>query len=238
MTRTLLKALRAMALGTSMILVANAGMAADTSLPLGTLWKGDAPAGTPAWVNVLFRTFTDVPTGNLGSYEWIRNTVEVQITTDGILHDDPTPSCCPVQGKGNLTGRENLEALYLNLNPRLNIHKLKIYWTGAPMSAGPSGSNVFPAPGLPPSKIDIGSNDFEVGKAGKFDIELQWDGNKKLGPSSVSWSKLLFVYDDGNEVLLPSDIQVVSRNPRSGLAPFVAVGHIKHVDGDDDAWIK
>ncbi len=232
------KWLSEIALGITMLLTSSVGFAADTDLQLGTLWKGTAPEGTPAWINVLYRTFSDAPAGSFGTYEWIRYTVEVQVTTDRIVHDDTPHTCCEVHGKGNLTGQEILDTLYLNVNPRLDIEKLKIYWTGAPMAPGPTGSNVFPVAGNPPSKIDIEANEFELSSAGKFDILLQWRGIKRLGPSGTSWSKLLFVYDDGRQELLPSDIQVSSRNARSGLAPFIAVGHIKNVGGDDNAWIK
>jgi hypothetical protein len=240
MVRNFLKTLRVVALGSAMLLTANAAFAADTNLPLGTLWKGEAPAGSPPWVNVLIRTFSDAAPGAYASYEWIRYTLEVQVTTDSAFHDETPASCCGVQGYGHLSGRETLESLYLNLNPRLDIDKLRIYWTGAPMAAGQPGSDTFPAAGLRPSKIRIEANEFGLGAAGKFDIKLEWDGNTKLGPSGVSWSKLLFVYGDGgiDDALLPSDIQVMSRNARSGLAPFIAAGHIKHVDGGDEAWIK
>jgi hypothetical protein len=99
----------------------------DTDLPLGVSWNGDAPGGAPPWVNVLFRDFSDAAPGAYGDFEWIRKTIEVQVTTGSDFYDEPGGSCCGVQGKGNLTAYENLKALWLSFNPRLDVKKLKIY---------------------------------------------------------------------------------------------------------------
>jgi hypothetical protein len=215
----------------------------DTDLSLGDSYSGSAPGGTPPWVNILFRDFSDADPGAYGTFEWIRNTVEVQITTrttaDGAPFDDPGGSCCPVVGKGNLTGRERLSELYLNLNHALDPRKLKIYWTGKPMAPGPAGSNVFPAAGLAPVSIKIDGDAFQPGDgAGRFDIRLRWAGDEKLGQDG-DWSKLLFVYDDANTDISAEDFLVVSKRAKSKAGPFIAVGRIKNTHGhSDNGWIK
>jgi hypothetical protein len=209
----------------------------DTDLPLGKSFKGEAPAGDAPWVNVLLRDFSDAQPGAYGDFEWIRNTVEVQVTTGSEFYDDAGGSCCGVQGKGNLTGSESLRSLYLNVNPRLNPKKLKIYWTGEPMPPGPDGANTFPAAGLKPTQIQIGRNEFQADGAGSFDILIQWKGKEKLGPD-VDWSKLLIVYDDGNKDISADDFLMVSHRPERHGGPFIGVGRVKGIDGDDSAWIK
>ncbi len=215
----------------------------DTDLPLGQSYAGTAPGGSAPWVNVLFRDFSDAEPDAYGTFEWIRNTVEVQITTattaPGAPFDDAGGSCCPVVGKGNLTGRERLDDLYLNFNRALDARKLKIYWTGRPMAPGPDGSNVFPAAGLEPVAMLVRENHFHAGGgAGRFDILLKWGGRAKLGQDG-DWSKLLFVYDNGHTDISAEDFLVVSNKPRSHAAPFIAVGRIQHTDGRSaNGWIK
>ncbi len=215
----------------------------DTDLGLGRAYAGTAPGGSAPWVNILFRDFSDAAPGAYGSFEWIRNTVEVQVTTATTApdapFDDPQGSCCPVAGKGNLTGRERLNELYLNFNHLLDPNKLKVYWTGEPMPDGPDGSNVFPAAGLEPIAMQIRKDTFAPGAgAGRFDIVLKWGGTGKLG-QDADWSKLLFVYDNGNTDISADDFLVVSKAAASPSAPFIAVGKVLNTDGASAiGWIK
>ncbi len=211
--------------------------AQDVDLGLSTAWKGAAPASTSLpWVNVLLRDFSAA--GDLGTYEWIRPTVEMQVTTGQGIFSSPNPGgCCDVTGKGNLVPGETLQALYMNLNPRLDARKLKLYWTGAPMPPGPAGSNVFPAAGLRPVSIEIAPNAFALDGAGRFDIKIVWNGQDKLG-GEFQHSQLLFVYDDPSVDLSPEDFFAISTGANSSSAPFVAVGVVKGIDGSKTGWIK
>ena len=208
----------------------------DTSMPLNVSWNGAKP--TPddrTWVNALFRDFSGA--GALGTFEWIRNTVELQITTDSLLHG----SQAPVQGFGNLVGQEDVKSLWLNFNPSKDISKLAIYWTGAPMSPGPSGSDTFPDAGLKPSDMLAGPQNFDkAGADGNFDIRIDWDsGGIKLGPadSANSFSKLLLVYDNGASNLDASDFFFSSSSGNgSPFGPFQSVAHIRNI-GNDSGWI-
>ena len=234
MSNRSLKGFRALALVGAM-LMAGGAQALDTDLPLGTSYSGTAPGGAAPWVNVRFRDFSGADRDAYGTYEWIRNTVEVQVTTSGVFHDDPGA----VVGKGNLTAKERLLELYLNVNSRLDASKLKIYWTGKPMDAGPAGSNVFPASGLEPSRIEVRENGFKAdGGAGRFDILLMWNGNAKLG-QDADWSKLLFVYDNGNTDISADDFLVESNGATSPGAPFIAVGRVQNTsEATAHGWIK
>jgi hypothetical protein len=242
MSNKSLKGFRALALAGAM-LTAGGAQALDTDLPLGTSYSGTAPGGAAPWVNVRFRDFSGADPGAYGTFEWIRNTVEVQVTTattaPGAPYDDPGGSCCPVVGKGNLTAKERLLELYLNFNSRLDASKLKVYWTGKPMDAGPAGSNVFPAAGLEPIRIEVRENGFKAdGGAGRFDVLLMWNGNAKLG-QDADWSKLLFVYDNGNTDISADDFLVVSSGATSPAAPFIAVGRVQNTNGATaNGWIK
>lgn len=211
----------------------------DTDLPLGVSWNGDAPGGAPPWVNVLFRDFSDADPGAYGDFEWIRNTVEVQVTTGSDFYDEPGGSCCGVQGKGNLTAYENLKAIWLNFNHSLDIKKLKIYWTGSPMPDGPAGANTFPAAGLQPTDIAIGENKFKAGASCSFDILIQWKGGKKLG-QDADHSKLLFVYENGATDISAEDFLVAAAPcKKNAPGPFIGVGHIQNTSGaDGGGWIK
>jgi hypothetical protein len=231
-------------------LALTAGLAAgaqDSDVALGTVFAGARPgigaadAASPRnnsapWVNVRLRDFSDAPPGDYGTYEWIRKTVEVQISVDDGYYQQSGVGCCQVQGLGNLKGTEYLSALYLNFNKRLNLHKLKLYWTGKSMPPGvPTGADTFPVAGKEPVEVSIGKNAFHAGPGGDFDVKVVWkDGDMKPG----GWSKLLFVYDDGKEEISPADFSVASRDPRSPYAPFVAVGQIKGIEGSKEGWIK
>jgi hypothetical protein len=211
----------------------------DTSVPLNFSWNGAKP--TPddqTWVNALYRDFSGA--GDLGNFEWIRNTIELQVTTDSLLHG----SQAPVQGLGHLASGEDVKSLWLNFNPAKDVSKLKIYWTGASMAPGvPTNADTFPDAGLQPSDIVTGSNIDKAGADGVFDIRLDWDkGGIKLGPadSANSFSKLLLVYDDGKVNLEAADFFFTSAPGQgSDFGPFRAVAHIRNIPGagEDSGWI-
>jgi len=144
---------------TAVLSVPLAAVAAeDTLLPLGHAYAGGTPSGDAPWINILFRDFSNDPS-DFGTYEWIRKTVEVQVTAGNELYDEPPAGgCCPVQGYGNLVGQERLDELLLNFNRHLDIRKLRAYWTGNPMPPGPEGSNTFPDNGLEPVLMEVRKN--------------------------------------------------------------------------------
>jgi PEP-CTERM motif len=211
----------------------------DTSLPLNISWNGAKP--TPddkTWVNTLFRDFSGA--GQLNNFEWIRNTVELQVTTDSLLHG----SAAPVQGFGHLANGEDVKSLWLNFNPNKDISQLKVYYTGDSMAPGvPTNADKFPDAGLRPSSILSGSNFDKAGPDGRFDIRVDWDsGGIKLGPadSANSFSKLLLVYKNGAEDISPSDFFFNSAPaPGSKFGPFEAVAHIRNIPGgpEDSGFI-
>lgn len=238
-TSSLRSAARLAIAATFLSVTFSASAAEDTQLPLGTAYAGGTPGGNAPWVNVLFRDFSNDPS-DFGSYEWIRKTVEVQVTAGNELYDEPpSGGCCPVQGYGNLVGAERVDELLLNFNRHLDARKLKVYWTGKPMSPGPEGSNTFPDAGLEPVLLEVRKNGFEGGgKAGEFDIRIKWGGRLKLG-RDVGWSKLLFVYDNGNTDIDADDFLVTSKGAHSSAAPFIAVARIKNIAGQrSSGWIK
>jgi hypothetical protein len=219
--------------------------AQDQSLELGTLWKGNAPASSDKpWVNVLFRDFE----GAGGIFEWINNTVEVQVTT-GSEDYPPLPSdpiqCCTVEGNGHLTANETLKSLYLNVNPRIDISKLKLYWTGnsMPPGAGQCDAGIcadkFPAAGLEPSNIAIGTNRFRVPGGCAFDILIEWKGQQRMGRDS-DHSKLLLVYDDATQSITKSDFLIASDVcPDNVNVPIYGAAHVQTPNGGGGAgWIK
>lgn len=190
-------------MGAAAVALAAGGLhAAEIDIPLSTAVTGQ-PGGTAPYVNVLLRDFSDA--GDMGSYEWIRNTIEVQVTTGSDKYD-PGP-CCPVQGKGNLAAGDRLDALYLSVSPRIDLSKLKVYWAGEPMAAGPDGSNVFAASGLKPTAVMVKRDGFSAGAAGAFDIMVQWAGAQKFGPD-MPYVKLLLVYDNAKSDIGLQDFTV------------------------------
>jgi hypothetical protein len=217
----------------------------DRDLPLSTALTGDIPAGAPPWANVRFRDFTGIP--DSGIYNWIEKTVEVQVTTGQGCFDLLDDGSCRVEGLGNLTGDENLKALWLNVSPHIDPSKLKVYWTGESMPPGTVGdacddtgcADTFPQPGLRPTDMAIGRNRFRAGPSGcLFDILIQWRGGSKLG-QEAEHSKLLLVYDDANTEIDSSDFILPSDACRNSGALFIGVGHIQNTDGPEGSgWIK
>jgi hypothetical protein len=211
----------------------------DSSVALNFAWNGAKPSPDDrTWVNALYRDFSGA--GALGNFEWIRNTIELQVTTDSLLHG----SQAPVQGFGHLASGEDVKSLWLNFNPNKDISKLKISWTGASMAPGvPTNADTFPDAGLKPSDFVIGANIDKAGADGLFDIRIDWDkGGIKLGPddSANSFSKLLLVYNDGKSNLEPSDFFFSSAPAQgSNFGPFEAVAHIRNIPGggEDSGWI-
>jgi hypothetical protein len=153
-------------------------------------------------VDVLFRDFSTA-TG-LGDYAWIQNTIEVQVNSSGLTN-------------------QQLQSLFLNFNPNLDINKLAFYWTGEPMPVPgiPDNANTFGMAGTKPSDIAIASNGFYAGGGQLFDIFVAWNQ-----PST--FSKLLLVYDDSHtdigfsDFFLPSATAPFFTPP--GYGPLLAGG--------------
>jgi|GEM_PF-2770239 hypothetical protein len=182
----------------------------EQNLTLNVAAEGSATGS----VNVLFRDFSTA--SGLGDYAWIQNTIEVQVTTNGITYNDPPPAdCCPVVGKGSLAAGQSLQSLMLNFNPNLDINKLKLYWTGDPMPPGvPTNAATFPTAGTKPSDIAIAPNGFYAGGGQLFDIFMNWNG-------PMTFSKLLLVYDDAKTDIGFNDFFVTSATaPYSTAAGF------------------
>jgi len=178
-----------------------AGMATaqqDQHLILNVPVEGSATGS----VNVLFRDFSDIP--DFGNFNWIKNTIEVQVDSSGLPN-------------------QQLQSLFLNFNPNLDINKLAFYWTGEPMPVPgiPEDANTFGNPGTKPSDIAIASNGFYAGGGQQFDIFVAWNQ-----PST--FSKLLLVYDDSNtdigfsDFFLPSATAPFFTPP--GFGPLLAAG--------------
>jgi hypothetical protein len=207
-----------LAVGASLLLAAGIALAQqEQNLTLNVPVQGSATGS----VNVLFRDFSDIP--DFGNFNWIKNTIEVQVTTNGVTYNDPPPAdCCPVVGKGSLSAGQSLQSLFLNFNPNLDINKLKLYWTGDPMPPGePTNAATFPTAGDKPSDIAIASNGFYAGGGQLFDIFMNWNG-------PMTFSKLLLVYDDAktdigfSDFFLPSATAPYSTSPSFG--PLLAAG--------------
>jgi hypothetical protein len=215
------------------------GAVVDTDMPLNVSWDGSPPTpDSRTWVNVLFRDFSGA--GSLGNFEWIRNAVELQITTDSLTHGNQAP----VVGHGSLLTGEDVRSLWLKFNPNKDISKLKIYWTGSSMTPGvPTNADTFPDAGLQPSDISLGAKFDKTGADGLFDIKLEWkDSANKLGPADPnhSFSKLLLVYDGGKTKIDASDFSFGSAPDKgSKFGPFHAVAHIGNIptSGEDSGWI-
>jgi hypothetical protein len=160
------------------------GAVVDTDMPLSVWWNGSPP--TPdgrTWVNVLFRDFNGA--GPLGNYEWIRDTVELQITTDSLTHGLKAP----VVGRGSLLSGEDVKSLWLKFNPNKDISKLKIYWTGASMAPGvPTNADTFPDAGLQPSDISLGAN---FDKAGPMASSISSSNGRTVRTSSAPRTRTL-----------------------------------------------
>ena len=207
-----------LAIGAGLLLASGIGAAQqEQNLSLNIPVAGSATGS----VNVLFRDFSTA--SGLGDYAWIQNTIEVQVTTNGVTYNDPPPAdCCPVVGKGSLAAGQSLQSLMLNFNPNLDINKLKLYWTGDPMPPGvPTNAATFPTAGTKPSDIAIAPNGFYAGGGQLFDIFMNWNG-------PMTFSKLLLVYDDGKTDIGFSDFFVSSAtapySTAAGFGPLLAAG--------------
>jgi PEP-CTERM motif len=162
----------------------------------------DAPVagGATGSVDLLFRDFTTA--GDLDTYEWIRNTIELQVHPSAGLA---------------------VQSLFLNFNPDLDITKLALYWTGDPMPPGPPGSNTFGDAGDKPSDIAIASNGFYAGGGELFDVFTHWN-------APTTFSKLLLVYDGGDIDISFADFSVKSATAPfftpPGFGPLLAAGAV------------
>jgi hypothetical protein len=206
-----------LAFGASLLLASGIATAQqEQNLLLNVPVEGSATGS----VNILFRDFSTA-TG-LGDYAWIQNAIEVQVTTNGVTYNDPPPNdCCPVVGKGSLASDQSLQSLFLNFNPNLDINKLRLYWTGAPMSPGLPNAATFPTAGDQPSDIAIGTNVFYAGGGQLFDIFVRWN-------EPMTFSKLLLYYTDPTVDLGFDDFFVPSATVPSytspGFGPLLAAG--------------
>jgi hypothetical protein len=188
-----------LAIGASLLLASGFATAQqDQHLILNVPVEGSATGS----VNVLFRDFSNIP--DFGDFNWIKNTIEVQVDSSGLPN-------------------QQLQSLFLNFNPNLDINKLAFYWTGEPMPVPgiPDNANTFDNPGTKPSDIAIASNGFYAGGGQLFDIFVAWNQ-----PST--FSKLLLVYDDSNtdigfnDFFLPSATAPFFTPP--GFGPLLAAG--------------
>jgi PEP-CTERM motif len=193
------KRLSRLAFGASLLLAAGVALAQqDRHLILNVPVEGSATGS----VNVLFRDFTDIP--DYGDFNWIKPTIEVQVDSSGLPN-------------------QQLQSLFLNFNPNLDITKLALYWTGEPMPVPgiPDTASTFGNPGTKPSDIAIASNGFYAGGGQLFDIFVTWNQ-----PST--FSKLLLVYDNANadigfdDFFLPSATAPFFTPP--GFGPLLAAG--------------
>lgn len=135
-------------------------------------------------------------------FDGVKNWVELQITTTPTLEPppfnatqlatfglSPYPTVGQVQGLGNLGAGQSVKEVLLNVNEAaiagFDYSKLSLIWTG---DAG------FPYPGAQPASFSKGSNAFDAGAAGAFDLSILFTDNV-LGPNGTISSKLAFTYD-------------------------------------------
>lgn len=170
----------------------------EMNFGLDTLISGDTPASAAKpWVNAKFLDLSFL--GGSG-FDGVKNTMELQITTT--QGRDPVsgpaisqanldaaglgayPDLAVVTGNGNLVRQEYVSKFYLNFNPAKDLSKLSLSY---------SGDLGFPAPGVAPVSFLTSENGFDLGSAGKFDIEISFaDG--ALGPAGGFSTKLVFIY--------------------------------------------
>ena len=123
----------------------------------------------------------------------------------------------------HLTGNEDIEGLYFNLNPKLDPARLRFSVAG--------GSGGFDAP-----KISLGANHFRVERDGRYDVLFSFNS----GGSPANWltaGEYLSYNISGIRNLTASDFAWQSA-PSGGAGPFYAAAEIERVgDCSLEGWI-
>jgi hypothetical protein len=124
----------------------------------------------------------------------------------------------------NLTGAENVDQLYLNLNPAFDATKLNFTYV--------SGSGGFDLP-----SIIEGTNAFKADGDGKYDVLFNFtsNSNDKHQFTQGEW----FTYNiTGITGLTAADFQYLSM-PAGGVGPFYAAAHVQRIGNNDaSGWIS
>jgi hypothetical protein len=124
----------------------------------------------------------------------------------------------------NLTGTENVDQLYLNLNPTLDATKLNFSYV--------SGSGAFDLP-----SILQGTNSFKADGDGKYDILFNFTSSS--GDTHQFTQGDSFTYTiTGIPTLTAADFDYLSF-PAGGAGPFYAAAHVQRIgSGSLSGWIS
>lgn len=232
MPRNLAFALSAVSLAVA-ALSAPVAHAQVVDVGLDMSWAGNAPsaAATP-WVNA---RFLDLGFTAGTAFDGVKNYVELQITTTQTyvpaaltpaqitgfgFSIPPYGNLTEVVGLGNLTGQEFVNTMWFNFNPSLDLSKLQVVNPG------------FPNPGAGITGVQMGADALPVGDSGLFDIAVSFAGANRLGPAYTEYSKLVFIYDNGNTNIDPSDFLFFSTPQDSmGVGPYTVVAEVFRAGG-------
>jgi hypothetical protein len=123
----------------------------------------------------------------------------------------------------NLTGSENVDYLYLNLNPALNVTKLQFAF------AGSGGSFTTP-------KVDKAEDGYKADGDGLYDIRFDFAQNGGV-KSLFGAGDYLVCNISGISNLTASDF-VFKSTPAGGAGPFYAAAHVQRIGaGSLSGWI-
>lgn len=200
---------------------------------LDVSWAGNAPSATSTpWVNA---RFLDLGFTAGTDFDGVRNWVELQITTtqtyvppgltpqqilDAGFTIPPYGNLTEVVGLGNLTGQEFVNTMWFNFNPSLDLSKLQVINPG------------FPNAGAGITGVQMGEDALPVGDGGLYDIAISFAGANRLGPAYTSFTKLTFIYDNGNTNIDPSDfLFFATPQDAMGVGPYSVVAEVFRAGG-------
>jgi hypothetical protein len=124
----------------------------------------------------------------------------------------------------HLSGKENVDQLYLNLNPAFD--PLKLHFTFVSSSGG------FDLP-----SISEGTDAFKAGGDGKYDVLLDFTSNSN-GIHQFNQGEYFTYNIFGIPGLQASDFDYLSL-PAGGAGPFYAAAHIQRIGvGSLSGWIS
>jgi hypothetical protein len=124
----------------------------------------------------------------------------------------------------HLTGTENVDQLYLNLNPAFDPLKLQFTYV--------SSSGGFDLP-----SVSEGTNAFKAGGDGKYDVLFNFTSNSNDKHQFTQGE--YFTYDiSGIPGLQAADFDYLSL-PAGGAGPFYAAAHVQRIGtGSLSGWIS
>ena len=121
----------------------------------------------------------------------------------------------------NLTGTENVDQLYFNLNPALTFSSLRV------VTATGIG---FDAP-----RVALGEDQFKAGGDGRYDLKFTFASGGGAGSRFTAGES--FVCDFFSASLSASDFAFLSK-PVGGAGPFYAAAHVQRIgSGSTSGWL-